>query len=80
MHINIDEIKNKKKFLSFNSFRASNPKISFNENLFFSFLDGGVFGNVKLNNPKIKETMETIFIVLINFPFSILSIESHLNK
>ena len=48
MHINIDEIKNKKKFLSFNSFRASNPKISFNENLFFSFLDGGVFGNVKL--------------------------------
>jgi hypothetical protein len=49
MQIKTEEIKKTKKFLSFNNFKASNPKISFMETFSPFVMEGGVFGKVNHN-------------------------------
>ena len=75
----IDAMKNIKKFLSFNNFNASNPKISDT----FTFVPGatlgGVFGSVKLNSPKTSEAIEAIKKVFFIKPAFTLASESHKN-
>ena len=68
MQIRMEAIKNKAKFLSFNSFRASSPSISEILTLVPGATLGGVFGRVKLKIPKINEAIEAIKKVFRNKP------------
>ena len=53
----MEEIKKMAKFLSFSSFNASSPMISFRLTFSLALLVGGVLGKVKLNNPKTSEAI-----------------------
>lgn len=65
MQISIDEIKNIRKFLSFNKPNASSPIIS-PKDTFLPDDDGGVSGRKKLNKPSNKEAIAANRNVFIN--------------
>ena len=69
-------MKNTKKSLFFNNFKASKPKIS--ETVTFSFLLdlGGVNGKIKLNKPRTAEAIPAIKKVLRKRPPEIFAEES----
>ena len=76
MHIKTEEIKKTKKFLSFNSFKASNPKILEIVTVSSLLILGGVLGKKKLKIPKIIDTIAVIKKVFCNIPAAAFSLES----
>src|SRR5258706_8294185 len=72
MHIRIDAIKKKTKDLCLNRTKASAP-ITCAKLVFVPFAFGGVFGKLKLINPKTAEAMAAIINVIDNWSVDILN-------
>ena len=76
MQIKTEEIKKTKKFLSFNNFKASKPKIPEIETVSSLFILGGVFGKKKLKTPKTTDTIAVIKKVFCNIPAAAFSLDA----
>ena len=76
MQIKTEEIKKTKKFLSFNNFKASKPKILEIVTVSSLLILGGVLGKKKLKTPKTTDTIAVIKKVFCSIPATAFSLES----